>query len=290
MSSKNKKNPSTPPSKAPPVSKNRQSAAQAELRNFEQEIDEELRRDQLVKLWRRFGVITVTIILLLIAAFGGWLYYQNKQRDISSKQSEMMQSALDELEIDNITQARSILEKLVKEGKPGYQAMAQVLLAGMAELSGKKEDSIKFYDKLAQDLRLAEPWRELATFKSILLRYDDMSPDEAIEALRPLAQDGKPWFGVAGELLAVAYIRADQPESARAILEALIGSRKTPTSLSNRLNQLVTSLPPAEDLVTSLPPAEDTVVAEKTPEKKKSEKTKKITGKKHKETGKEKRS
>ena len=86
----------------------------------------------------------------------------------------------------------------------------------------------------------------LAAFRAVQLLYDTLTPEQAIEKLKPLAQDGTPWFGPAGELLAVAYLDSGQPQLARALFEAITGNENVSPSLRARATQMISMLPQTE--------------------------------------------
>ena len=41
-----------------------------------QEVDEEVRREQLKKLWDRYGLLVVILAILIVAGVGAWRFYQ----------------------------------------------------------------------------------------------------------------------------------------------------------------------------------------------------------------------
>jgi hypothetical protein len=43
------------------------------------EIDEELRREQLLKLWDKSGTYVLAGVVLVVLGVGGWKYYENRQ-------------------------------------------------------------------------------------------------------------------------------------------------------------------------------------------------------------------
>ena len=49
---------------------------------FIREIDEDLRRDRLLKLWEQYGIYAVIAAFLIVAATGGWRgweWYQTRE-------------------------------------------------------------------------------------------------------------------------------------------------------------------------------------------------------------------
>ncbi|MBA3905044.1 MAG: hypothetical protein C0522_15435, partial [Rhodocyclaceae bacterium] len=119
--------------------------------------------------------------------------------------------------------------------------------AGAAIRKGDKAQAGNIYDALAADTKVAEPFRDLARLRAIQLRFDDTAAEALIKQLQPLAQDGGPWFGPAGELLAIAYLDAKQPDAARALLDSIAKSTSVTPSIRARAGQMVAMLPAAPE-------------------------------------------
>ncbi|MCH8684484.1 tetratricopeptide repeat protein [Pedomonas mirosovicensis] len=210
---------------------------------FLREVDEELRRDQMAGLWRRYGrwlLIGIGAFLIALAAF---LYWQEERREKVNQQSDRLARALTELDAGNTDKALPELKALAGSGTDGIKALARLAEAAQLVRGDEKPEAIKAYEAIAADQSLAKPFRDLAAFRAVQLQYDSMKPEEAVEKLKPLAQDGTPWFGPAGELLAVAYIDSGQPQLARALFEAIAGNEDVAPSLRGRASQMLTMLP-----------------------------------------------
>jgi len=213
---------------------------------FLREVDEELRRDQLANLWRRYGrwlLIAVGGFLIALAVF---LYWAEQRQEKISQQSDRLARAVQLLNEGNAEKALPELQALAGEGSDGIKALARLAEASQFVRADEKEKAISTYEAIAADKSLAEPFRQLASFRAVQLQYDALTPQQAIDKLKPLAQDGTPWFGPAGELLAVAYLDAGQPQLARALFEAISGSDAVPASLRARASQMISMLPQTE--------------------------------------------
>lgn len=210
---------------------------------FLREVDEELRRDQLANLWRRYGrwmLIAIGAFLIALAAF---LYWQEKQKEKVNQLSDRYAHALALLEEGDTDKALPELKALAGEGTEGISALARLAQAAQLVRGDERDEAIKAYEAIAGDKSLAEPFRGFARFRAVQLQYDSLKPEEAIEKLKPIAQDGTPWFGPAGELLAVAYLDSGQPQLARALFEAIAGNEDVAPSLRSRAAQMLSMVP-----------------------------------------------
>ena len=65
------------------------------MSEFYDEVDEEVRRDQLKKLWDKYSIYIVAAALLIIAAVGGWRGYQYVEAQKAAEASEAFNRAVE---------------------------------------------------------------------------------------------------------------------------------------------------------------------------------------------------
>ena len=59
-----------------------------------------------------------------------------------------------------------------------------------------------------------------------------------IDRLKPLAVPGNPWFGSAGELVGMAYLKQNNTALAGPLFAAIARDKDAPETLRNRVRQL----------------------------------------------------
>ena len=138
--------------------------------------------------------------------------------------------------------AKADLDKLAADAPAGYAALARLAQAGLAAKAGDTPRALGVYRAIADDSALRQPLRDLAGLRAIMLEYDSLAPDVAITRLRPFAKPGGPWFGVAGELTALAHLAAGRPKEGAAIIAAVARDPNTPQALRGRAEQLAGAL------------------------------------------------
>ncbi|MCB8835158.1 hypothetical protein LJD42_26780, partial [Escherichia coli] len=67
---------------------------------FLREVDDELRRDQLLTFWERYGRALIGAIVVALALFGGYLYWQHRKTVAAGVEGEKLQTAYDSLATD----------------------------------------------------------------------------------------------------------------------------------------------------------------------------------------------
>ena len=205
---------------------------------FLREVDEEFRRSQLMGLWQRYGRIGIAALVLALAALAGWLFWQDQKEKAAGAAGQALTQAITQLEVGEGARARPVLEAMTRDGPGAYSGLARMVLANDALAGGDRAKARGLYDAIASDSDAPQPLRDAALVKAVRLGFDQMTPAEVVARLKPLAVPGNGWFGVAGELVAVAHVRAGKPELAKPILVAMVKDEGLSPSLRTRAAQL----------------------------------------------------
>ncbi|MBX9664775.1 MAG: tetratricopeptide repeat protein [Novosphingobium sp.] len=229
--------PNTPSGNAPANSKD--AAAQE---TFLREVDDALREDQLRSLLLNRGRPILALVVGGLVGLGGWLWYNDHTASVRDQQSETFVTALDALEANRTQAAKQGMDPLAKSGNPGYRAAVQISDAAIAEQAGKADEAAKLFAAVSADGTLPGPYRDLATVREVATNFDKLPPQTVIDRLKPLAVPGKPWFGSAGELVALAYLKQNKTEAAGALLASIAKDKAVPDTLRRRTRQLAGQL------------------------------------------------
>ncbi|AKH42297.1 hypothetical protein FHS61_000067 [Altererythrobacter atlanticus] len=211
---------------------------QAEKDMLMREVDEAVRQDKVGQTVKKWGIPVGVALVLGLAAFGGWLFWTDRQEGVLEGKSEELVTALDELDAGRASQADQELAALIGEGASGVAVPAKLVRAGIALQDGKAQEAIRLYDEVAADGDAPEPYRDLAAVRSVAANYDNLKPQEIIDRLKPLAVPGNPWFGSAGELVGMAYLDQDKPDLAGPLFAEIAKSDTVPETLKSRARQL----------------------------------------------------
>src|SRR3546814_18615749 len=65
-----------------------------------------------------------------------------------------------------------------------------------------------------------------------------LQPQQVVDRLKPLAVEGAPWFGSAGELVAIAYMKMRKPDLAGPLFAAMAKDKDVPQSIRSRARQM----------------------------------------------------
>ena len=185
---------------------------------FLREVDENLRRDQLrdfcEELWRLADRRASSCSLL---ASGGFIWWQQHQVQQLGEAGRAARRSLSRTSARaRPRKRRKQLDELSKSGSKAVRASALFTRAALALQQNDLKLATAKYREIAGDSGLPQPYRDAALIRQTALEFDQLQPQEVISRLQPLAKPGKPWFGSAGEMTALALIKQGKKARGRA--------------------------------------------------------------------------
>ena len=209
---------------------------------FYREVDEEMRRDQLKSVWQRYGIAIVAGVVLLLAAVGGYIWWQQRQEVRAGEHAELLTGVFDALDARRTQGVSEKLDTLVAEGSDGYRAAGLLTKADLAIQQQNFTQAAAIFKRVAEDEGLARPYRDLALVRQTAIEFDRTPPATVIARLGPLAKAGEPWFGSAGEMVALAHLKQNNSRAAAPIFAAMAKDETLPGSIRSRAVQMAGAL------------------------------------------------
>ena len=201
------------------------------------EVDEAVRQDQLGSAVKRYGWTIAGVLVVGLAAFGGWILWSGHSERQLEERSEKLIGAFDQLQAGQFEQAQDSLAAL-SDGSSATAISARLASAGIALRDNRQDEAVKLYESIASDANAPKPYRDLATVRAVAIQFDKLDPQKVVDRLKPLATPGNPWFGSAGELVAMAYMKQGKRELAGPLFAAIAKDEDVPQSLRSRTRQL----------------------------------------------------
>lgn len=208
------------------------------------EVDEEVRREQLKKLWERYGNYVVAVVFLIIAGVAAWRgydYWQTRQAAVAGAAYDAAARLSEE---GKHSEAEAAFAKLATEGTAGYRVLARLREA--AEIADRDpKAAVAAYDKIAAETAGQPLVSELAAIRAAFLLVDTAKLDEMTQRLEPLAQPSGAFRHSARELLALSAWRNRDTAAMRRWSDAAKNDPEAPSGIRARMDVLASLLPEA---------------------------------------------
>ena len=209
---------------------------------FMREVDEELRKDRLNKLMTRYGALIIAAVLLVLAAVGGWIWWNNHRQAQAGATGESLLQGLDAFESGNRNAAATKIAEVSNSDVEGYRVAALFARASTQAEAGNAQAAVATLRSIAENQDYAEPYRQAALIRQTALEFDRLQPQVVVRRLGPLARPGQPWFGSAGELVGMAQIKMRRPDLAGPLFQRIGRDETVPDSIRTRIIQMAGSL------------------------------------------------
>ncbi|QDW39266.1 tetratricopeptide repeat protein [Bradyrhizobium sp. KBS0727] len=207
------------------------------------EVDEDVRRDQLKKLWEQYSIYIVAGALLIIASVGGWRGYQYVEARKAAEAGAAFDKAVELSDASKHTEAEAAFADLAAKGPSGYRVLARLRMA--TEVANRDTAAAaKLFDEITADRSVDVAVQDLARIRAAQLLLETTTYPNMKERLEAAAAPGATFRHTARELLALSAWRANDAAATRQWLDLIANDGETPPSLRSRAEALQALLPP----------------------------------------------
>jgi hypothetical protein len=207
------------------------------------EVDEDVRRDQLKRLWDQYSIYIVAGAFLIIASVGGWRGYEYLETKKATEAGAAFDKAVELSEANKHTEAEAAFADLAAKAPSGYRVLARLRTA--AEVASRDpKAAAKMFDDIAADRSVGAPEQDLARIRAAQLLLETSGYPDLKQRLESAAAPGATFRHTARELLALSAWRAEDATAARQWLDMIANDGETPPSLRSRAEALQALLPP----------------------------------------------
>ena len=202
------------------------------------EIDEDLRRDQLRRLWDRYSGLLLAVAVLIVLGVAGWRAWEYWQDTRAQAQGDQYVAALKQIETGDLAGAETNLEAFAKTADGGYPALAMIRAASARQQTGDAEGALKAFDAVAAKAGTPPLLADFARVRAgyIALDIEDRAKVEARVAGLDTATGA--WRHSAREILAFAAWKAGDYAGASKRLDEIDADPQTPRVLAEHAKML----------------------------------------------------
>jgi len=202
-----------------------------------QEVDEEVRREQLKKLWERYGTYFIAACIVLVICVGAWRGYEWWQAKQAAQSGAAFEQAVKLAESGKHQEAAAAFTKLLADATPGYRVLARLREAAELATTDRKT-AVAAYDAIAADNRAGQVVRDLAAVRAGYLLVDTAPYSEILQRLEPATAADRAFRHSAREILALSAWKTGDMSAARRWTEIIMGDPQTPPGPRSRAEML----------------------------------------------------
>lgn len=200
--------------------------------SFIQEVTEEVRRDRLFGLMRRYGWIGV---LLVVGVVGGTAWTEWSKARAAAEAQAFGDALRDALDLGAPEDRRAALAAI--PATASQRAVLDLILATDPEEN--RAETLAALERLAADTAQPQSWRDLASLRRVIVAGADLPVAERRAVLDAMAAPGRPFRPLALEHMAFLDLEEGATEAALARLEGLMQDQEAPAALRSRAGQLI---------------------------------------------------
>jgi hypothetical protein len=202
------------------------------------EVDEEVRREQLRKLWQKYGWLIIAACVLVVLGAAGWRTYEYYQAKQAAEASAKFEAAAALVNDGKNKEAEEAFAEIAKSGTPSYRMLARFREAGEVARRDPKAGAAIF-DQLAADSSIGRTMQDLAAVRAATLLVDTEPYSEIAKRLEPLTASDRAFRHSARALLALSAWKANDAAATRKWSEMILADPETPPGTRGQVQMIM---------------------------------------------------
>jgi hypothetical protein len=206
-----------------------------------QEIEEDLRRERALKLWKEYGKYAIAAAVAVVAATGGFVAWREYDRNQALAESNRFFEALGRAQTGDAQAAQLAFARIAREGRPGFAILARLEDAAL-EAAGDRAAGAADFRAIAADAGVPPEIRALANVMAALAVVDSANREEVERSLASLSGADSQWRHLALEITAAAAARAGDAARARELYARIADDQAAPQGVRARAAEMIQAL------------------------------------------------
>lgn len=202
------------------------------------EVDEDLRREQVKKLWQRYGKYFIGLAVLIVVLVGGWRAWEAYRAGQAAESGDRFRLAMDLSNADMPEEAAAAFAAIANDGTAGYRALAAMRAAASQGEAGDAVGAAAAFDAIAADASVDSSLRDIARLRAGMLLVGIAGFEETRQRLEPLITDDNLLRFLAAEAIALAAVDAGDYAGAWPYVASILEDQQAPQALWTRADQI----------------------------------------------------
>lgn len=208
---------------------------------FIQEVDEDVKNDNLKALWNRYGLLIVAIVAIAVTAAVSFDKIR-EWRAVQNQRNTESYMAASQLNKENPEQTLAALQQISQNNQGIFSDFARLQIANILLEQEKTEEGLAALENILQDNQVNSEVKNVALVKLATYRLDTMDREQFENLLKPLLEAESSWKPMAQDLLAMSAIKSGDIETAKTIYEQVLKVKDLPESFRIKVQDMLSSI------------------------------------------------
>ncbi len=204
---------------------------------FVREVDEDIKEEERIKLWKKVFPYVVSVSLGIIIFTSGYVFWNNYTESLNQQLGDDFTAAVQLANEEDLDASILALNRIVDEGSDGYVTLAKMKKASLLIQRGELELGLNIYLDLERNA-VDQSFRDIASILYVLNSMDTEDPKALLEKINKL-ESSQIWRSSALEMKAFLKLKQNKIEEAIKIFEGILNLPSTPSSLATRAKNMV---------------------------------------------------
>ena len=198
------------------------------------EVSEDLRQDQFIKVWKKYSKVIIILITLIIISVFSYQGYNSWNKNQLNEKSEYFFNALEKLEDNKFADTIKLFRNNPSKDNGGYSMLSNFAVAEANFKSNNLEEMILNYKAIYDNKAIDDYYQYLARFLSVM-KDNKSSYQELHQRLKPILNSPSKLQTLAAELEILIFIKFDMLKQAKKSLKTLLNRNSISFEQKNRL-------------------------------------------------------
>ena len=204
---------------------------------FVREVEEDIKEEKRIKLWKKVFPYVVSISLGIIIFTSGYVFWNNYTESLNQQLGDDFTAAVQLANEEDLDASILALNRIVDEGSDGYVTLAKMKKASILIQRGELKLGLEIYLDLERNA-VDQSFRDIASILYVLNSMDTEDPQNLLDRINKL-ESSQIWRSSALEMKAFLKLKQNKKEEARKVFEEILNLPNTPSSLATRARNMV---------------------------------------------------
>ncbi|PKR90489.1 hypothetical protein CXZ10_03710 [Pleomorphomonas diazotrophica] len=202
------------------------------------EVGEDLRRDRLTGLWKRYGWVLYVAAALIVIGTAAWRGYDYWATSRANAAGDAYAQVLASTKPGDHKALAEALAAYAGGAPAQYQILARFRAASEHAAMGETDNALAAFEDLSKASGVDQAVRDLAAIRAALIAVDRENLDQIKSRVSGYNNDISPWRHAAREIIALAAVRAEDWKSVGEEARKLTDDPTTPSAARSRARLL----------------------------------------------------